>query len=369
MPLDRRLLASGMLAFAAVGMTPALYGVGIPVWSDRFGLAAGEGGAALAAHGAGALASILAGLLGLPGLTLGPGLAVMGAGAALLGWAPSWGAALLGALVVGLGFGIVVTVVNRRFLHDFGPRGPGMVGLVNAVTGLGAIAAPLLVVAAGGRPGPVLLALAALCALTLPLVAPEARRAPSGLPPLRDPSLLLLLFVAGAVAIEVAMTGFGVSALIDLGATGTRAARLASGFFAAFLLVRVGLFWAAGRLPPATLFALGLAGTALCAGLAAFGVAPGAAYVAAGATVGVCWPSFYVWASRRLGGDPRLGAAVLAASQIGAILGPLALRPTLARTGDDGLFGAVAMTSLVLLLLFLPVMARPSRRSPIRPRT
>lgn len=355
MPFDRRLLASGMLAFAAVGSVPAIFGVGLPAWSARFDLAPGEGGTLLAAYGAGAFASVLAGLLGAR-LTFRPGLAVMGAGAALLGLAPAWGAALAAAFVLGLGFGIVVTVVNRRFLHDFGDRGPGMLGLVNAVTGLGAIAAPLLATAAGG-PGPVLLGLALLCLLTIPLGTPEpARTVAGGLPPLGDPRLLVLLFVAGSVAIEAAMTGFGVAALIAGGIGEAGAARLASGFFAAFLLVRVGLFWLAGSVPPAALFALGLGGTAACAALAP--AAPGPAYVLAGAFVGITWPSFYVWASARLGGDPRLGAAVLLASQVGAVLGPLALRPILARTGDEGMFGAVAVTGAILLLAFLPVAAR-----------
>jgi MFS family permease len=156
--------------------------VGLPAWSERLGLADGEGGALLAAYGAGAFAAVLAGLWGIRGLTFRPGLAVMGAGAALLAWAPAWGAALGAAVVLGLGFGIVVTVVNRRFLHDFGERGPGMLGLVNAVTGLGAIAAPLLAMAAGG-PGPVLLGLAALCVLTIPLGTPEPPRPSAGLPP------------------------------------------------------------------------------------------------------------------------------------------------------------------------------------------
>jgi fucose permease len=160
------------------------------------------------------------------------------------------------------------------------------------------------------------------------------------------------------------MTGFGASALIDRGLGDAGAARLVSGFFAAFLLVRVGLFWLAGSLPPALLFAGGLGGTAACGALAAMAPGPaqaGAAFVLSGAFVGVTWPSFYVWASARLGGDPRLGAAVLLASQAGAVLGPLALRPILARTGDEGMFGTVAILSAVLCLLFLPLAARRLR--------
>lgn len=61
------------------------------------------------------------------------------------------------------------------------------------------------------------------------------------------------------------------------------------------------------------------------------------------------------------GGDPRLGAAVLLASQAGAVLGPLAPRPILARTGDSGMVGAVAMSGTILLPAVLPVAARRPR--------
>ncbi|HVG47781.1 MAG TPA: hypothetical protein VM899_06555, partial [Rubellimicrobium sp.] len=168
-----RLFLSGALAFLTAGAGPALYGVALPVWSNRFGLAAGEAGAILSAGGAGALVAVLGGLAGLPGLGLRLGLATVALGTTLLALAPSWGFLLAAGFVAGLGFGQVMAAVNRAFLRGFGERGPGMVGLVNAVYGLGAIGSPLLFLAAGGCPPAVYLAIAALAATALLALAPS----------------------------------------------------------------------------------------------------------------------------------------------------------------------------------------------------
>ena len=144
------LFASGGIAFLLIGMLQALYGVALPVWSDAFSLVDGQGGIFLAMHGAGAFGTVLAGLFGLPILGLRLGLVLLATGPALIAWGGSWPLTLAGGLVTGSGLGMLSAVVNRRFLGDFGARGPGMVGLVNALSGLGAIASPLLFLAVGG---------------------------------------------------------------------------------------------------------------------------------------------------------------------------------------------------------------------------
>ena len=55
-----------------------------------------------------------------------------------------WWTTLFGAVVLGAGYGFVGAVVNRRFLTDLGAKGPSMVGIVNAIYGLGAIVGPFL---------------------------------------------------------------------------------------------------------------------------------------------------------------------------------------------------------------------------------
>jgi hypothetical protein len=365
-PFDRRLFMSGMLSFLLAGALAALYGLSLPVWSRAFGLGPGEGGLLLSAHGAGALATVAAGVAGLPVVALRTGLGLLAAGTAALALAPAWGIALVGAMLSGTGFGMVVQVVNRRFLTGFGSRGAAMVGLVNATFGAGAILAPFAVILSDGQPEPVLTAVAALLVLALfaapsePSQAGEAR----GLPPLRDPRLLLLLPILVAVAMEGAFTGFGAAALIDRGLSDTEAASLVSGFFTAYLAGRLSLWKIAALVPPGALFLVGLGGTALMAGLAAIG-APGWGFVAAGAFVGITWPSFYVWSTRLLGSDPRMGSAVLGASILGSTLGAFALRPVLGVTGEGAVFAVVAVIAGILAMV-LVLLGPTLRRLPAR---
>lgn len=362
-----RLFVSGASAFLVAGAVPALYGVALPVWSRALGLSEGEAGLLLSANGAGAFLAVLAGVFGLPGQTVRAGLAGLALGAALLAAGLGWGPLLAGAAVTGAGFGLLTTSVNRGFLAGFGPRGPGMVGLVNALYGLGAILAPLAFLAAGARPGAVFGMLAALAAI-LALLAPRdgAPPAPRGLPDLRDRRLLVTLFIFGNGLIEGISVGFGASALIATGLSAETAARLTSGFFLAYVASRLSLTWLAGRVAPARLLVLGLGGAGLAMALAALGL-PGPGYVAAGAFVGMIFPSYYVWAMRILGEDGRMTAAILTMALLGGMIAPVALRPLLAAAGADAVFAVVAVVGLGMATLFA-LLEAPARRlaAPVR---
>jgi len=361
--LTSPLFASGALAFFLLGILPALFGVALPVWSDAFGLAEGQGGTLVALYNAGAAIAVLAGVAGVPGLSMRPASAVVALGAAGLALGAAWSLLLASALLAGLGFGVLAVAINRRFLQEFGARGPGMVAFVNGIYGLGAILAPLLFLAVGGRAGPVLWATAALAALAMALSRPEPfRNATPGLPPL-SPRLLILLFTFGSVVIEAALIGLGASALVDLGLSEPSAARLVSAFFAAFVAARLGLALVTHRLPPDLVFLGGLLGTTACL-LGAALVSPAWGFVPAGAFIGICFPAFFVWSSRLLGPDPRLGAAILAAGLVGGTLGPLALRPILGAFGEESLFWILSVFGALLTAVvgaFLPRLRRLPR--------
>ena len=267
-----------------------------------------------------------------------------------------------GALVTGAGYGMLSLVVNRRFLTEFGSRGAGMVGLVNAVFGLGAIVAPQAFLWAGETPGPVYLALALLFLAVVPLVrpAPWQEGAPTGLPPLHAGRLSILAFVFVAIVIEVGIFGFGPSALLALDLPSARVAGLASGFFAAYLAARLALYWLSASVRPEHLFLAGFVGTALAMTAVVFGAA-GAGYVAAGASIGVQFPTFFVWASRVMGDDPRLGSAPLIGALAGGTFGPLLLAPVVGGFGAAALFPTLLVTAAaagLVLAASLPRIAR-----------
>ncbi|HVG47964.1 MAG TPA: hypothetical protein VM899_07490, partial [Rubellimicrobium sp.] len=270
---------------------------------------------------------------------------------------------LASAFLAGLGFGVLAVAVNRRFLQEFGARGPGMVAFVNGIYGLGAILAPLLFLAGGGAPGPVLWATAALALLAMALSRPEPfRNASPGLLPL-SLRLLVLLLTFGAIIIESSLIGLGASALVDLGTPEPQAARLVSAFFAAFVAARLGLAFVTHRLPPDLVFLAGLGGTTACLLLAAF-VSPAWGYVPAGAFIAICFPAFFVWSSRLLGPDPRLGAATLAAGLLGGTLGPLALRPILGAFGEEALFWILLVFGALLTAVVAALLPRLRRLPP-----
>jgi MFS family permease len=358
-----RLLASGALAFFLLGMLPALYGVALPVWAQAFGLRPGEGGTLFAIYNAGAVATVLAGILGVPGLSMRPALALVTLGGIGLALGAGWPMLLLGGLVAGLGYGILAATVNRRFLQEFGPRGPGMVAFVNGVSGLGAILSPLLFLWAGSAPALVFWAVAALAALAMALARPEPFRATAqGLPPL-SPRLLVLLLNSGAVAIEAALIGFGAVALVDGGTPEPQAARLVSAFFAAYVASRLGLAFVSHRLPSDLIFLASVAGLAASGALAAF-VSPAWGFVLSGLFAGSAFPAFFVWASRLLGPDPRMGSAILASGLLSGTLGPLALRPILGSVGEEGLFWILAVFGALLTAIVAAWLARLRRLPP-----
>jgi fucose permease len=306
---------------------------------------------------------VLSGVFGLPFLGLRTGLLVLAPGAALLALGAGWPLTLLGGFVAGFGFGLLTTSVNRAFLGGFGPRSAGMVGLVNAVYGIGAILSPLLFLALGARPALAFAALVLLAALALALSEKDAAPPTRGLPDLRDPRLLVTLFIGGNGLIEGISVGFGASALTDAGLQPESAARTASAFFLAYVAARLALTWIAGRIAPARLLTLGFAGTGLAMAVAALGL-PAPGYILAGAFVGMIFPSYYVWASRILGPDPRMTAAILTVALTGGTLAPLALRPVLAVTGESGVFAVVAVVALLMATLFALLRRRAEALAP-----
>ena len=357
------LFASGGMAFLLMGMLSALYGVALPVWSGIFGLTEGEGGNFLAVNSAGAFLAVLAGLFGLPILSLRLGLVLLASGMALMAPEWSWALTLAGGLVAGTGFGMLAAVANRRFLSDFGHRGPGMLGIGNAISGLGAIASPLLFLAAGGRLGLIFWMVGALAVLTFALAPADPNAPPPrGLPNLRQPRALILGFGLFAVGLEVSLTGFGASALIDLGFSEANAARLTSAYFAAYLATRLSLYWVTRRVAPGALVLVGLGGTAVCIGAAALG-APAWGFVLAGGFVGITFPSLFAWATNLLGSDPRMSSAILTLCLLGATLGPVTLRPMLAIRGEDAVFGIMAILGVILAVGFAIVLRLGAREA------
>lgn len=351
-----RLFLTGALSFIVTGMISSLNGVALPVYVRDLGLDQGQGTVLLSLFGLGAMLTVLLGILAARYLTLRRGLLTIAAGTALLALQLNWPLLLLGGALAGCGFGMLAVVVNRQFLAGFGDRGPGMVGLVNGVYGLGSIVSPLLFVWAGGGPALVYVAIALLALLVIPMVQPDRSLAaePPGLPNLRQAKLLILLFNAFGAVIEVGLIGLGPTALLASGIDGLDVARLVSAFALAFLLGRLSLYWLTRHVGSDVLFLVALLGTALCTGLTVLG-SPAIGFVLSGWFTSMFFPTFYVWAIGVLK-DARMGSVILCAGLTAVTVAPVILGLILSVAGVGMLFMILAALALLLALAFVPTL-------------
>ena len=351
-----RLFLTGAMSFIATGMLASLFGVALPVYVGQFGLTEGQGTVLLSLYGLGAFLTVVAGIFASRLLTLRRGLVAIALGVGLLALQWHWGLMLLGGGLAGMGLGVLAVVVNRQCLASFGARGPGMVGMVNAIFGLGAIISPLVFVWVGGLPALVFGGIGVLALLTLPLVQADqslAAEAP-GMPRLAQWPLLILLFNMLSAMIEVGLIGLGPTALIAGGLDGLDAARLVSAFSVCFLAGRLSLYWLTRNVSSDLLFLVSLAGTALCMGLSAAGWAA-TGFVMSGVFIGMFFPTFYVWAIGVLR-DARMGSVILCAGLSAVTICPIILGLILNQTGVAALFVIMAGLAAMLALAFVPVL-------------
>lgn len=346
-----RLFAAGLASFGLMGMLLALPGLALPGLRARFGLTTAEAGWMLSAFWLGCLGGV-AGLY-LAGGRLGPRgpLAVMAAGAAGLALSPLWAGVLAGAALLGMSYGALATIFNARVLAAYGPRGPAMFSLLNAAVPPGAMVVPVVFVALSGAYGPAYLALAAMAALVW-LGAGGLRPAPraragGGRRLYVDGSALLL--GALGIGLESVLTGLGPSALIRLGTPESAVAQAVGGFFAAYLVTRLGLTLVANRLSPMAIYAAAMALTALAA-LATERVAPGLCLALTGAGASLYFHGFFVTATRTMGDDPRVAPMVIASGLIGAIVMPPAVAGLIDLLPPQGFFRLIAVWAALLAL-------------------
>ena len=149
-PLTRVALAGSCAGFVVIGVLQSLYGPAIPAFRDKFAVTPSVAGLGLSADFAGALIGIVGyHLLARAGSTdrrlLAVSYALIAAGTIGFALAPSWPLALAAALFTGLGSGGIDYGLNHLFTFAYGRRSAGMLNLLNAYFGVGAVIGPVLV--------------------------------------------------------------------------------------------------------------------------------------------------------------------------------------------------------------------------------
>lgn len=350
------LLITGLISFIFMGAGQSLYGPALPAFARDLGLTATEAGWLISAHWVGCIFGVAFmfrwGGMVTPRIALG----LMALGAGLIASTPGWWGTLGGAVLFGMGYGCATVVFNPRVLAAFGDKGPSMLSLLNAVFSLGAIAAPLVFVALGSSPSLSFGVVAASCALIClfagaagkpadtAAVAPQPYRVHWG----------ILAFGMVSVGLEACLIGLGPTALIQAGETEAKSAQLLSLFFAAFLVARVVLVFAAQYLPSFTLYT----GAMMAASGAAFVGAlfsPAISFVLIGISAGLFFPAFFVTAARKMGTDQRVPSTIVAAGLVGGILSPVLMTEILGSLGKHGFFWIIAVVSGLTALVALSV--------------
>ncbi len=343
------LLITGCAAFTMMGAGLSLYGPSVLSYQDLFSLSTEQASRVLSAHWIGSLSAVLVMFL-FPGrIGPRPGLFMLAAGAALLGSGVSWGITLLGAAVLGVGYGALTAVFNPRILAAYGTRGPAMLSLINAVFSLGAIMAPLAFSLVTVHPERLFMVLAAITALIFLGAGPATRATSVGgnagtgfrIRP------LILIFGAFGIGLEVSIVGLGPAALVRSGVAEDASAQLLSAFYLTFLFGRIALIFLADRVPSFALFAAGMMLTT--AGM--FGcalISPAWVFPFIGLAAGMFFPGYYVTGTALMGDDPRVSPFLIGIAQVGAMILPMVLAQTIEPFGPRGFFWVTGGLTLAL---------------------
>lgn len=376
--MDRRpLFAVGLAAFALIGAQQALYGPAFPALQARYGIGVGEVGQIVSAHFGGGLVGVLLAAplirpFGYRRLVSVAALAVA-LGLALVVFATAWPAALASAVGAGLGFGMLVSLLNLAFARAFGVRSTQALAVLNATFGVGAVLGPVPVAlalergAGGAALVPGFFGLATLALLVA--VASAATRSWPTLPPLR---------AAGAVPIRWhVVAGFGVALAVYVALESNTAAwaptHLARELDVGRAALATSVFWGAvtaGRLAIAAIPTRVAPGAyvvgAAIAGSTALGLAhlPGiglAAYALIGLALAPVFPATIAWLARAFPETvERVAPVVLAAGNLGPVLGAPLVGAAVARAGA-GVVPSVLLVLAVLLFMLAIALRRATK--------
>lgn len=362
----RALMASGLASFVLLGVTQAIFGPALPVYQAQFGLTTAAAGWLISAFWVGCFLGVIGMYLGAGRIGPRPGLAATAIGALTMALAVWWPMVLAGGLVFGAGYGALAAVFNPRILAAFGPRGPAMLSLLNAIFSLGAIATPVIFLALGGRPEATLLGTALLAAAVW-LASGAVARSPVGMAQERAGFRFhwpVLIFGFLAIGMEAALVTLGPTALIRAGIGEAEAAGLLSLFYVAYLVARTAMIFVAARIGPFTVYVGAMAFAAACAIGAVF-VSPAWFFPPMGVSASLFFQGFFVTGVRKMGQDARVPSVIIASGLVGAIVMPLICAQLIGQMGPRGFFWLILGWSAVVLAAAVPMM-RGLNRQPSR---
>ncbi|AWN22956.1 MFS transporter [Deinococcus irradiatisoli] len=360
LPQSRRLPANaaalftvGFLAFLLLGLAQAGYGPAFVRFEQQFKVSTAAVAGISSAHFFGsALGPVVLGALLLRWplrASVMAGSAVFALGLLGLVFAPIWPLALAAAFFVGLGFG----ALSGGFNAAFATLGAGPSSLINAMFGIGAVAAPLLALGLGAYPGPFVLTAVLALGLTVSLRSVRvwpAQRAELAASPVawRRVGLFALLFFT-YVGIEAGLGSWAPTHLKQIGNAHPEV--VTSAYWLALTAGRLGFAAFGSRLTPHRV-------VLSCVGLALLGLAllavPAlvvAGYLMVGVAAAPVFPTLLAWFAARF--PARVSPLMLTAGSLGGAVIPALIGVLVARFGVQAIPLAVAIDAAALGALAL----------------
>jgi fucose permease len=258
---------------------------------------------------------------------------------------------------------------NTLFVTHFSQKNAGLLNVLNATYGLGAVAAPWLL-SQGLLTGSELFIVIALASITVcvgawniddriptrsPIASEDMHMAPIG---------PLLMTAFSILFIEAGLTYWMPSLLSDQSGDSTAAAAYMARFFFWFVVVRLTAAALAVWVSTLGFSVFGLAGICCSLALVLAGIVPLSETSFTGAFMGLIFPNAYAWMLTKGGGGTTTGAKILLSAITGATLGPWLLGWVLPYLGQSAVLWLLSSLSLATAgLMFITHLNVEYRRA------
>ena len=372
----RRILVFGFLAFVLIGLEQGILGLFVAEMGAQLDRSPEELGLFFALHGVGSAIVTGSALIGRLERRNAKRIAMaslsLSLGATMVVTGESWLIKLLAAPLLGAGFGGLSMSFNTLFVTHFSQKNAGLLNVLNATYGLGAVAAPWLVSTGIYSGEEIFIAIAALSCVVMLGAWGVDDRVPSTLPQMQTtdrraqnvaPLLVTAFFI---LFLEAGLTYWMPSLLVKTSDNELIGANYMAAFFAWFVVVRLGAAALAQWITTLGFALIGLSGVCASLLLVTAGVIPLSETTFIGAFMGLIFPNAYAWMLMTGHGGTALGAKVLLSAITGATIGPWILGWIWPIFGDTAVLLTLTGVSVSSVLIMLRTQSRAGEMSVIR---
>ena len=364
----RRILIFGFLAFVLIGLEQGILGLFVAELGVQLRRSPEDLGLFFALHGVGSAIVTGSALIGWLEKRNNKRIAMaslaLGAGGFLVVYGELWILKLIAAPLLGIGFGGLSMSFNTLFVTHFSQKNAGLLNVLNATYGLGAVAAPWLVSTGIYSGTEVFLAIAVLSLVVMIGAWGIDDRVPSNLPtvasedgntstvaPLLGTAFLILFLEAG-------LTYWMPSLLAKTSDNELIGASYMAAFFGWFVVVRLGAAALATWITTLGFALIGLGGVLASLLFVSTGFIPLSETSFIGAFMGLIFPNAYAWMLMTGHGGTALGAKLLLSAITGATLGPWLLGWIWPIFGDVAVLLTLASASALSMAIMLRTYLR-----------